>query len=66
MWLDLLVIVVCFGVFGCTTNYLIEGLAPVRAAEEHGVVQVLRGDGDNKTHSIVAYAGALRIHIKKT
>ncbi|MQY68072.1 MAG: hypothetical protein GH150_01625 [Hadesarchaea archaeon] len=34
MWFDLLVIVVCFVVFERASDYLIEGLASVRAAEQ--------------------------------
>ena len=50
MWLDLLVIVACFVVFGRASNYLIEGLVSVRAAEQHGVARTLRGDGADDTH----------------
>ena len=50
MRLDLLVIVVCLVVFGRASGYLIEGLASVRAAEQHSVTRTFRGDGDDDIH----------------
>ncbi len=61
MWLDLLVIVVCFVVFERASDYLIEGLASVRVAERHRVGRTLRGDGCGDAYDDVAHAGVLQV-----
>ncbi len=61
MWFDLLVIVVCFVVFGRASNYLIEGLASVRAAEQHGVTRTFRIDGGDDTHRDIAHVDILQV-----
>ncbi len=50
MWLDMIIIVVCFVVFERASNYLIRRLASVRAAEQHSVTRTFRGDGDDDIH----------------
>ncbi len=54
MWFDLLVIVVCFVVFG---------RASVRAAEQHGVTRTFRIDGGDDTHHDIAPADILQVRL---